>query len=363
MGTLVVAGRSGGINMRGYIHSGFVGVRLVVIGLAALWGMSRAMATESLAAIGGTAEIEARIAALEGRIAELDDESTKIRAHGVSYLPDSDDASCCDPCRPSVGRDFLSGRCRTAGYYGGAEIMWLKPFSSGITPLLVDGSSANEFLPGWRLWGGYQNCDGLGWRVNWWQWDQSSTGVSDTFFGPTAIVDTRLVFQKLDLLATQMVSFRSWDLMLLGGVTYAGNQFNGGFADPAGPDFITGSARFDGWGLTTGLMAYRDIPWLSGLTGYGGVQWSGIYGNSVLAETSVFDSSRLALNGTLLNVLEMKVGTQYERRIGRGAIGFVSAGFEAQYWAGLANAPVFGFFDNRSSLGLVGFTVGTGIRR
>jgi len=351
--------------MRGISRTGGVGsFQLFVVGLAALCGMSRALATDSLAAIGGTSEIEARIAALEAQVAEQAEDRDRVSASMVSYLPHSDDASCCDSCGPSVGRDFLAGRCRTAGYYGGAEIMWLKPFSSGVTPVLVDGSSANEFLPGWRLWGGYQNCDGLGWRVNWWQWDQSSTGVSDAIFDQPTIVDTRIVFQKLDLLATQMVSFRSWDLMLLGGVTYAGNQFDSRIADPFGPEFIAGAARFDGWGLTTGLLAYRDIPWLSGLTGYGGVQWSGIYGNSVLAETDGVDFNRLALNGTLLNVLELKVGTQYERCIGKGAIGFVSAGFEAQYWAGLGS-PLFGefFFLNGNSLGLVGFTVGTGIRR
>lgn len=342
-------------------------------GLMSLWCVgitalvcvqSETWAVESLADLGGTSEIEARIAALEGRVAELDEDGSRIRASGVSYLPDADDDGCSERCGPSVGRDFLAGRCRTAGYYGGAEIMWLKPFSSGVTPVLVDGSSADEFLPGWRLWGGYQNCDGLGWRVNWWQWDQSSTGVSDLPFDEPTIVDTRIVFQKLDLLATQMVSFRRWDLMLLGGVTYAGNQFDSGISSTVVPDFIRGEARFDGWGLTTGLLAYRDVPWLSGLTGYGGVQWSGVYGNSVIGETDGVDVNRVVLNGSLLNVLELKVGTQYERCIGHGAIGFVSAGFEAQSWAGLGS-PLFGelSFLNGNSLGLVGFTVGTGIRR
>lgn len=337
---------------------------LCMLGLAALCGVPGALAADGLAAVGGTTEIEARIAALEGRVADLDDESAKIRAHGVSYLPDTDDVSGCEPCQPSVGRDFLSGRCRTAGYYGGAEIMWLKPFSTGVTPVLVDGSSANEFLPGWRLWGGYQNCDGLGWRVNWWQWDQSSTGATDLIFDQPTIVDTRIVFQKLDLLATQMVSFRRWDLTLLGGVTYAGNQFDSQISDPIGPQSISGAARFDGWGLTTGLLAYRDIPRLSGLKGYGGVQWSGVYGNSVLSETDGADSNRLALDGTMLNILELKVGTQYERQLGKGAIGFLSAGFEAQYWSGLGS-PLYGefFFLSGNNLGLVGFTVGTGIRR
>jgi hypothetical protein len=50
----------------------------------------------------------------------------------------------------------------------------------------------------------------------------------------------------------------------------------------------------------------------------------------------------------------MDRGVDREGKICWGAIGFVSAGFESQYWAVPAN------FGN---LGLVGFTVGTGIRR
>jgi hypothetical protein len=65
----------------------------------------------------------------------------------------------------------------------------------------------------------------------------------------------------------------------------------------------------------------------------------------------------------MLNILELKVGTQYERRIGWGAIGFVSAGLEAQYWSGAYIAPDISTSNSNNDLGLVGFTVGTGIRR
>jgi hypothetical protein len=328
------------------------------------------------AQLGGTAELEARIAALEERLAEHDAEA-RIKADGVSYLPAADESatSACAPCGPCVGRDFAWGRCRTEGYYGGAEIMWLKPFSSGggfvsrfgTGNSLFATASANEFLPGWRLWGGHQNCDGLGWRVNWWQWDQFSSGVVTGNQGgafPVA-ADVRLVFQKLDLLATQMVSFRKWDLMFLGGVTYAGNEYSVNESYP--PLFIFSSqTRFDGWGLTVGTLVYRDIGWFEGLQGYGGVQWSGVYGNSPGSfrdTTFITTAGTFQGESTMANILELKVGTQYERRIGWGAIGFVSAGFESQYWAVPAAFDKPGNLDNLGNLGLVGFTVGTGIRR
>jgi len=330
-----------------------------------------------LTQLDGTAELEARIAALEEQLAEHDAEA-RSRDESVSYLTEADQLaapSACGSCGPCVGYDFACSRCRTTGFYGGAEIMWLKPFGSGdIVTQGINGSSADTFLPGWRLYGGKQNCDGLGWRVNWWQWDQFSTSGAQTTVPPFTNTDSlHLVFQKLDLLVTQMVSFRKWDLMLLGGVTYAGNTFNangvlGPYAEGT-PLPVNTRSRFDGWGLTAGLLAYRDIAWLQGLKGYGSAQWSGVYGNTNRS-WSYRDYPRSTpddANSTLLNILELKVGTQYERRIGRGAIGFVSAGFEAQYWGGI-NGLQFrqsGFMASNAvnDLGLVGFTVGTGIRR
>lgn len=76
--------------------------------------------------------------------------------------------------------------------------------------------------------------------MNWWQWDQFSTSSAQTTTVPpfTNTNTLHLAFQKLDLLVTQMVSFRRWDLMLVGGVTYAGNTFD--WDHPAGGGGIGG---------------------------------------------------------------------------------------------------------------------------
>ena len=245
--------------------------------------------------------------------------------------------------------------------------MWLKPFGTGSSTVTkpLELASAGEFLPAWRLWGGAQNCDGLGWRINWWQWDHISTGVSTGQFGspPGNTWTNRTVFQKLDLLGTQMVSFRSWDLMLLGGVTYAGNTFI--TAETGATSTSINNYRFDGWGLTAGLLAYRNVPWITGLRGFGGVQWSGIYGNAIEDSGQIIPSIplntvvRTPLSSVLLHVVELKIGMQYERHIGGGAIGFLSTGFESQFWGGI---PVTSY-DSWGNLGLVGFTLGAGIRR
>lgn len=340
--------------------------RLRLAALAAALGIAAhsppAVSAESLAELGGTAELEARIAALEERLAE-ESADRRIRADAVSFSA-SAEPSAAGACQPPVGQDFLRTRSRSSGLYGGAEIMWLKPFATGISAALNDAASADEFLPAWRLWGGAQNCDGLGWRVSWWQWDQFMSGTGTSIFGdiPT-LSQLNLTFQKLDLQATQMVSFRNWDLLFAGGVTYVGSNNDIAVAsldDPA--DFLAFRSRFDGWGLTTGLFAIRDLPRIPGLSFFSAVQWSGVYGNSVLSTATSDGGERLPISGTMANILEWKIGPQYERCIGRGTTLFVNGGFEAQYWSGLGS----NFLEEglgAGDVGLVGFTFGTGIRR
>ncbi len=229
----------------------------------------------------------------------------------------------------------------------------------------VDGASANEFLPAWRLWGGYQNSDGLGWRVSWWQWDQFSYGGETNFFFPNQTSDLRLVFQNLDLEISQMVSFRRWDLMMSGGVTYVRSASEFGLRSVTNPaEHTLFTSDFNGWGLTAGLLAIRNIQRFAGLSGYGGVQWSGVYGNSNFsyAVNGVPAPADIAIDSKMANILELRVGTLYERGLGNGIIGFLSGGFEAQYWAGIGDIDAQNGLIG-DDLGLVGFTVGAGIRR
>ncbi len=338
--------------------------------IVALSGIcSVAVAADNLAEVGGTAELEERIAALEQRLAEEDAESARVRAAGVSYLPSADEAAAVHGSGqgsygPAARREFVGRRGRSSGLYGGAEIMWLKPFASDINAVLLNAASADEFLPAWRLWGGYQNADGLGWRLGWWQWDQISAGSGEpNILGPSD-VEQRLVFQKLDLEVTQMASFRRWNLMMSGGVTYVGSasDFTAQNIDGNPSEFLNIDSQFNGWGLTAGFLAVRDIPRFAGLSGYGGIQWSGVYGNTGLfIDQDGSGPQSIDIDSTMANILELRVGGVYERGLGNGVIGFLSGGFEAQYWAGLGG--LFFGEGGASDVGLVGFTLGTGIRR
>lgn len=340
--------------------------------LAVLSGScSAVVAANNLADVGGTAELEERISALEQRVTEGEAESARVRALGVSSsdLPPVDESPTIHAHGAAshgcpVGYDFSCSRNRSCGLYGGGELLWLKPFASGINAIAIDAASANEFLPAWRLWGGYQNSDGLGWRVSWWQWDQFSYGGETNFLFPNETTDLRLVFQNLDLEISQMVSFRRWDLMMSGGVTYVRSASEFGTQSVANPaDNELYASQFNGWGLTAGLLAIRNIQRFAGLSGYGGVQWSGVYGNSNFGYASNGVSAPgIALDNTMANILELRVGTLYERRLGNGIIGFLSGGFEAQYWAGIGDI-LFEETGIGDDLGLVGFTVGAGIRR
>jgi hypothetical protein len=341
-----------------------VGYRSIVFALIATASAipaGRGLAADGLAAVGGTAELEARIAALEAQLAEQADERDRVAADAVSYHGGTGATACDDDCRAPrswIGRDFFNDCCRGCGFYGGGEIMFLKPFASEFGGVFLDAASADEYLPGWRLWGGYQNADGLGWRVGWWQWDQTSTGRSN-IFGSDVITTLGLTFQKLDLEATQMLSFRRWDLLLGAGVTYVGNNYDTLLRDPEDPaNFTSILSRFDGWGLTSGLLAIRDLPGVPGLKLASSVRWSGVYGTNLISE---FGDDRLPIESAMVNILELKIGPQYERSIGGGTTFFTGVGFEAQYWAGLGGLA---FFEGiGGDIGLVGFTVNTGFRR
>lgn len=84
--------------------------------------------------------------------------------------------------------------------YGGAEIIFFKPFGeAGTTPQqAIAASGASSFLPAWRLWGGWSDEEGLGARVRWWQYDQFSSATDSL-----GTSETRLIFQKLDVEVTQ----------------------------------------------------------------------------------------------------------------------------------------------------------------
>lgn len=254
-----------------------------------------------------------------------------------------------DPAAWSGG-DLSSAR---GGAYGGAEIIFFKPFGeAGTTPQqAIAESGADTFLPAWRLWGGWSDEDGLGARVRWWQYDQFASN-ADTL-GTT---ETRLIFQKLDVEATQQVAFGSWDVMLSCGVTWIGNELNLGDG-AGGPD----RWRMDAAGVTAGIQAVRRSRRFEHWRWFGSAQGSGVFGNS-LSQTATDPIGTQP--STVGGILEFAVGPRWERAIGGGATAFAGGNAEAQYWMTGLGAIEDGLVpDGQGAVGLVGLSINIGIRR
>lgn len=245
----------------------------------------------------------------------------------------------------------------TGGFQGGAEVIFFKPFAeAGSTPnSILAGTGADEFLPAWRLWGGYANEDGLGSRIRWWQYDQTSTSAGDDF-------RSRLIFQKLDCEITQQVCFRSWELLVSGGLTYVGNEIDS--LPEAGP--FDQRFRFDGVGLTAGLQAVRESVRFPSIKMVGTMQWSGAYGNSTATPFVPRPPGEVkSFASTTASILELSIGPRWERKLDGGAVLFAGGSAEAQYWTtGLGTLfSTLPIGAGGGDVGLVGLSVSLGLRR
>lgn len=252
------------------------------------------------------------------------------------------------------------------GFQGGAEVIFFKPFAeAGSTPnSILASSGADEFLPAWRLWGGYANDEGLGSRIRWWQYDQAATSTPPS---PESAFPSRLIFQKLDGEVTQQVCFHSWELLVSGGLTYVGNEINSLHPDQRFDERY----RFDGVGLTAGLQAIRDGVLFPSMKMVGTMQWSGVYGNSTSSSLFVPQpppappSNDHAFSSTTASVLELSIGPRWERTLDGGAILFAGGAAEAQYWTtGLGTLfSLLPIGAGGGDVGLVGLSVNVGLRR
>lgn len=260
----------------------------------------------------------------------------------------------CSPLPAVAVRGGCLKDCPQGGFLGGAEVMFFKPFgeASQTGQQVIELSGADSFLPAWRLWGGWSDAEGLGFRARWWQYDQYASrqnlGIE---------LQSRLIFQKLDLEATQQVRYRSWDLLYSGGVTWIGNEMT---LSSKGDDGVE-RWRLDAAGVTVGLQGIRRSRWLEYWRWQGSSQFSGVFGNG-LAQ-NVRDPIG-AQPSSLGAILEFSVGPRWERSIGGGATAFAGGNAEAQCWMTGLGAVEDGVTpDGQGSLGLVGFTLNLGICR
>jgi YD repeat-containing protein len=259
--------------------------------------------------------------------------------------------------------DCGGSACCCPVFEAGAEITLLRLHAGS---LLIE--DALEVTPEYdiqgaaRIWIGRQRPNGVGWRVSWWDFEDSA-GISfgDPLQGDLEISNS-LDFFTVDLELTRQGNFCGWDLNSSIGVRIAGAGTDWRFSWDEDSALL--SQDFTGAGLTFSVGTEQQIG-QSSLSVYGGLRGSLLYGVNdveffldedyiglpdIDVQASVYDQT--------VSVLEMQLGVKYERCTQMGVF-FSRAGVEAQLWE---MPPVVGGLGD-SNVGLFGPTFALGLSR
>lgn len=256
---------------------------------------------------------------------------------GNGVMPTQFDEST-DYLPTSVGSDFYTATERGAGFIGGGEVVFMRPYGNFGQPEL-------GFKPAYRAWIGYQNEEGLGGRIRYWGYDQSRT-----FPGIAAY---SYEFHTLDAELTQQVDYYSWNFLVSGGVRQAESRSVYDSLDQA---FYRETSGFSGTGLTFSAQATRDLNGSGSFRFLAGARWSTLFGNSRLGVIGSAPNVDVPLKNTTVNILEISIGPQFVRELNSGALLTIFGGVETQHWNN-------GFGVPYEDIGLVGLGTSVSILR
>lgn len=313
-------------------------------------------------------------------------------------ITEAPSVNCCDS-----GCD--SG-CHRGGMIGGIEYLLLKPYNSeGNAPVFDDVIEiVNQVLPlaglnqlnepDWdlksavRLWAGYQNAEGLGVRLTYFQFDQS-VDAQTTFAnvgGGVQFVDIGFNYaydaRTFDVEAIQSFNpNRNWNLVVGAGFRYAEyterNLLNIGITgfNPGEfigvPGLIETGFDSQSYGLTTSLEARRRVGGNFAL--FLGTRASILFGNEkeiigINAAGGIPPEIQTFINDLLTEdeqdnikfIYEARMGVEWNRETARGGMLFARMTAEAQYWDKFTGTPVL---NSNGAFGLLGFGLAAGIYR
>ena len=267
----------------------------------------------------------------------------------------------CNTCCSSrhVGRDFMVCNDRCGGWVAGLDFLMLQPFG-GVQALPTLGGVGlglpqMNYNPAYRISLGRVNSEGLGARIRYFEFDRSATN---------AVGSVGVEARYLDLEATQVVNFRRWNLQFAGGLRYAEyeQQIGANFAIGAAPIALGVANGIDGFGLTFGTQATRDLNRSGSLQLVAGARYSALYGNSSITGTGLLAAlPEVKFNDDLFNIIEINLGPQYRRKLNNGAYLTLGAGLEAQYWTGVTSP--FAALVLNEDVGFAGFSTTFAITR
>jgi hypothetical protein len=319
----------------------------------------------------------------------------------------SGDGGYCDDTCIGCG-DIACGDCvcclatHGLGWFVGFEATYVKPHfednpafsvtqSDGATNESIEEVDFNYdlvFNP--RVFVGWQNCDGFGAKVTWWQFDHSADSLSDSppangfgeiappSFGdvdissnvPTDVftAGSDLKVYAIDLEGTRQASLGCWNIGVGGGVRYAfAEQHYLAQTRDSGNDLrgeIDYQHSIEGIGPTISLDAHRILtPTLStfckarGSVLFGDGE-SRLEAGEDLDLANSFTTTSTTSRDDVLSIAEVQVGVRWQARPNqyRILIPFFSAAFEGQVWNGAGSAT-----SEDGNLGFLGFNTGFGV--
>lgn len=207
----------------------------------------------------GFQDVESAFASQQAKMAQLEAQLATFQdaiADPTQETLASDTVACCDTC------------C-CGGWYAGAEVVYLKDHAN-------DGYNAEHHEVGYRLYGGYERCDGLGIAMRYFDYDNGS----DPEYGNE--------LSYIDLELTTNLEICSTQILLSGGYRHADVKLQDNYAN---------------WnnlnGVTFGVRVQREI-WCD-ISVFGWLQESFLYGTDEYSDEE---------NGHI-NWQEAQLGLQY----------------------------------------------------
>jgi hypothetical protein len=314
---------------------------------------------------------------------------------GSGATPQAPDG-CCPPngCWPPNGCCGGVRCCTGCGFYGGAEVAFLRPyFNNDVAVSRFTVASAAEtttdftssYTASPRIWLGYVNCCGFGGRLRYWEYDQggspregAQTDLNTYYFAPGIPIGSletttpgdllstseRLHMYTLDAEITQCLQICCWDFNFGGGLRDASvhidrtNAFTGA-GTTVFSEVATIGNHFDGVGPTM-FAEFRRPFGCGGLAFVGDLRGSLLYGTKSLRATDVTSTQTQAYDQTAngcLGVAELSLGIEWSREISCNTTVFVNGLWENQIWTNMGNSTSI----TGDNLGLGGFTLGVGL--
>jgi hypothetical protein len=232
----------------------------------------------------------------------------------------------------------------SGGWFAGFDLVVVKPhFEDGVDHIQLPGSSiqlepAYDFKATPRVWLGYRNCDGLGARLRWWNFDQSSETLSTPIGAQGTNFSHRMDVTALDMEITQLVCSGLLDVDFSFGGRYGKVDMTGNGVNLSNGNVTFGHGDFEGFGPTFALGIRVPVR-RSGFALTGTLRGSVLFGSGKIAEGRVVGGTGLTEfnvvsedDDTLAYVLESTAGVEYRRCVMGGTLA-IRALMEGQVWA------------------------------